>query len=234
MKYPILLVTFCLFVATTAHSQDKGYIAIAIGPSIPIGDFASKDPNNDSAGLAATGAIFDISFVYLFGKNFGAAALIRGQANSPDTDVLAQELSAKLPANVRYDIDTGTWTVGGGFIGGYGSFPISKKLSFESKIMIGSITASSPTIDIYLTNGIDAEWVKQESITSSAFAYLFGVGFKFNAGRRFCLLANVDYMASKPEFKNVEIISSDGGIDLNTWRQPFTTINIGLGIGYRI
>ena len=51
-----------LAMASPSLAQDKkGYIGISLGPSIPLGDLASKDIDNESAGFATSGAIFDIS-----------------------------------------------------------------------------------------------------------------------------------------------------------------------------
>ena len=50
------------------------------GPSIPLGDLASKDIDNESAGFATSGAIFDISVAYKLVKGpFGITAIRRGQ-----------------------------------------------------------------------------------------------------------------------------------------------------------
>ena len=234
MKNLRLILIIWLFAITKGLSQDKGYVAISIGPSIPIGDFASKDPDNDKAGLAQTGAIFDISFCYKLGKQLGVSALLRGQANSTDKQVIVNELATQLPSGVTADVDTGYWSAGALMVGGYGSFPLSKKISFDSKIMFGLLTASSPSFDINLNSGGGMGWVKQESVSSSAFAYLLGVGLKFDAGKRICLLANVDYMGAKPKFENVEIVGSDGTIQTTNWEQPYATINIGIGVGYRL
>lgn len=234
MKKAVLLLTICLFAVTKGFSQDKGYVAVSIGPSFPIGDFASKDPDNEKAGLAQTGAIFDISFGYKLGKNFGVAALIRGQANSTDTQAIVDELYTQIPSTVNADVETGNWTAGAFLAGGYASFPVSKKISFDPRVMIGFLSATSPDTDVYLSDGSNSGWVKQASVTSTAFAYLVGVGLKFDVGKRICILTNLDYMGANPEFKDVQTLSSDGNIEVNNWKQPFSTINVGVGVGYRL
>ena len=45
-----------------------------------MGDLASKDIDNESAGFATSGAIFDITVAYKLGKGpFGITAMLRGQ-----------------------------------------------------------------------------------------------------------------------------------------------------------
>ncbi len=230
----ILIIVASFFLTTNGFSQDKGYVAISLGLSTPIGDFASKAPNNSSAGYATPGAVFDVSFGYKFGKYFGMAVLLRGQANGMDAQAIADELSMQMPVGVNGMVESGAWSIGGFMVGGYGSFPISKKVSFESRIMFGFLSATSPEVTIDLAGYGATAWVKQESASSLAFAHLLGVGFKYDVGRRICLLANFDYLGAKPEFRKVETITSLGTIESNTYSQTFGTINYGIGIGYRL
>ena len=81
MKRIVWSVVALLAIASPSLAQDKkGYIGISLGPSIPLGDLASKDIDNESAGFATSGAIFDISVAYKLGKGpFGITAMLRGQ-----------------------------------------------------------------------------------------------------------------------------------------------------------
>lgn len=230
---------FLLFIAISilsigsCFSQDKGYIGVILGPSIPIGDFASVNPDNESAGFAETGTLFELSFGYKIGENFGIAALIRGQSNSIDVQAMADDLS-KAESSLKGTIKSEPWSAAAFMIGGYGSFPISEKFHFESKIMIGSLFGDSPEINISLTEPINNAWIKQEEADASAFAFLVGVGFKYDVGNRVCLLANLDYLGAKPEFSNVETSASFTATETNTFSQSFNTINFGIGIGFRL
>jgi hypothetical protein len=79
-KIVLSLVALMTFIFQSHAQDEKGYIGISLGPSIPMGDLSSKDADNDAAGWANTGAVFDISFAYKLGEgNFGITALLRGQ-----------------------------------------------------------------------------------------------------------------------------------------------------------
>jgi hypothetical protein len=223
-----------LFWATDSFSQDKGYVAISLGTNIPIGDFASSDANNKSAGYATTGGISDISFAYKFGENFGMSALIRGQANPTDAQSFADEIAKQFPGS-NVTVDSKTWGIGGLMFGGYGSFPISEKVSFDTRAMIGFLNATSPDITVTLTGSGGSAWVKMNSTSSTAFSYLIGAGFKYDAGRKVCLFANIDYLGANPEFKNVETTDNTGAtLSTNTFSQSFGTISFSIGIGLRL
>lgn len=234
MKAQFLVSILIVFVTVIGYSQDKGYIAVSLGPSFPTGDFGSKDVNNNAAGLATTGAIFDITFAQKFGKNLGMTLMLRGQANGVDTQPLVDELYNQSP-QASWSADSETWGIGG-FMGGlYGSFPMgeSGKVTFDTRAMIGYINATSPQITIYGNYLGTTFWVNTESADAGAFAYLFGAGFRFNLSSHFCILTNLDYLGATPEFVGVATTSSLGDYQTDTYQQKFGTFNVGLGLGYR-
>jgi hypothetical protein len=232
-KKNFILLALAVLCISNGLAQNKGYVAISIGPSIPVGDFASTDANSESSGFARPGAIFDISFAYKLGKNFGIAALLRGQANRVDTEAFENELNRRTGS--RWTADSESWTTGGLLFGGYGSFPVSPKTSFETKALIGFLNATSPELYVTLNGSGGTGWVRQSSETATAFSYLLGAGFKFDAGKKICLLVSVDYLGSKPEFSDVTITSSNGGAaQKTTISQSIGTINFGFGVGYKL
>ncbi len=234
MKPQFLLSIILVFICVIGYSQDKGYIALSAGPSFPTGDFGSKDVNNESAGLANTGAIFDLTFAQKFGKTFGMTLMLRGQVNGVDTDPLVNELKVAVP-EATWSAEADTWGIGGFMAGLYGSFPLdpSGKVTFDTRAMIGFIDATSPQITIYGDYLGTLFWVNTESAHAGAFAYLIGAGFRFNLGNHFCILTNVDYQGSTPEFEDVVSRTSVGSNTSNTYQQSFGTVNVGVGIGWR-
>ena len=96
------------------------------------------------------------------------------------------------------------------------------------------MNASSPEITITGSGPGGTAWVKQSSVDASSFAFLIGAGFKFNVGNKIILLTNLDYTATNPEFKNVELITSLGERAVSTWSQGIPSINLGLGIALKI
>jgi len=235
MKNIIFSLVALITIVFQSHAQDeKGYIGISLGPSIPIGDLASKDADNEAAGWANTGAVFDISFAYKLGEgNFGITALLRGQANPTDAQGLADELASQV-AGVNWTVESDGWGIGGLMVGGFGSFPISELTSFETRAMFGFLTAVSPELTVTGTLPGETIWVKQGSTSATSFAYLFGAGVKFGIGSNLYLLTNFDYLGSNPEFTDVELTASDGSRDTDTWSQSMGTINLSVGIALKI
>lgn len=215
--------------------SDKGYVGLSVGASIPIGDFASKDKNNNSAGFATTGTIFDISFGYKLGKNFGISALYRGQVNPTDADAFAAIFQNQYPG-ISWTVDSKSWSAAGFLFGCYGSFPIgtSGQTSFETRALIGFLSATTPEINITGRFGTTSAWIRQSSATATSFSFLLGMGFKFNVGNKICLLTNLDYLGAKPEFTDIKITDSTGGSSVETVTQSLETINFSVGIGFRL
>ena len=241
---------FLLFVALTFIShhlvaqgksvvEEKYLVGISIGSSIPIGNFGSMDTHNSSAGLAKTGPIFDVSFVYKFNQNIGISALMRGQSNGVNPQVMADGLAASLPSGSgAVTVKASGWSAAYYMAGYYGAFPITEKLSFESRAMIGFANATSPMINMNVKSSSSTVEVDQSSKNGFAVSYLLGVGFKMNVGaKRMYLAANFDYTGAKPEFRNVPIHTTGSTSAIiastTTFSQSFESMNIGFGIGWR-
>lgn len=235
MKRTITVMIALFALITSSYSQDeKGFIGISLGPSIPIGDFASKDVKNSSAGGADPGAIFNLSFSYKLGEsNFGIAGLLHGQSNPFNSQVLIDNVFDQS-APVNLTVESENWEIGGLMLGGFGSFPITQKVSFDTRAMIGYLNASSPEFTITYSTNAQKGWIKTESASTYSLSYLVGAGFKFDVGKKIYLLTNVDYLSSNPEFTDVSIKSSDGNSQKKTIKQSINSINLSVGIALKL
>jgi hypothetical protein len=131
--------------------QRKGYIGLSIGPSFGVGD-VSELPVGIMLNL--------VDFGYLFTDNIGIAAKWYGTAHTES------------------GISAG---VGGLLAGLLFSTPISEKINFEGKALVGpgvqvlSYDGDSETSDVY-------------------FGYDLGISFRFNTSKKVSLLLNADYI----------------------------------------
>jgi hypothetical protein len=84
---------------------------------------ASKDIDNESAGFATSGAIFDISVAYNLGKGpFGITAMLRGQANPMDAQAFVDGIANQNPG-IYWTVESEGWSAGGWMLGGVVLFP---------------------------------------------------------------------------------------------------------------
>ncbi len=155
------------------RKERKGYIALSLGPAIPVGDFGSDDLNNPKAGLAKTGFQFNlINFGYRFSKNIGIAGLWNGAAHT-----------------IKY-LDDGIWSHGYMLGGLLVSFP-SERIDYDIRIMGGlmNATVEVPSLN-YEASGI-------------AFAYDIGGVIRLHLGRVISFITTADYAAGKPTMNSV-------------------------------
>ncbi len=212
MRKLVLSFVALMVIIFQGYAQDggKGHIGISLGPSIPMGDFGSKDLDKDEIGLANTGAMLDLSFAYTFKEsNFGITGLLRGQVNPLDTKVVEDELIKQEPS-VIWNVKSENWKISSFMFGVFGSFPISEKTSFDARAMVGFANTNSPENTVTGTALGTTIWVTQKSASAISFAYLFGAGFKFDIGSKLYLLTNIDYFGAEPEFSDVMTTTSDG------------------------
>ena len=218
-----------------AFSQEqKGTVGILIGPSIPVGDFGSKDYDNVFAGYALTGATFEIAVDYKLGKsNWGVAAAMRGQANSHDFIGYENELENRY-GGVNWIVESDVWTLGGIMLGAFRDFPIDKSISFKPRFLVGFPSASSPNITTTAYGFGNSNWVRSNKAYSRNFGYLLGLGFKFDVSKKLSILANADNFGTLQEFRQVEIMNSDGMRSFDTYLQPMNSINLTIGLAVKI
>jgi hypothetical protein len=214
--------------------EQKGTIGILIGPSIPVGDFGSKDYDNVFAGYALRGAAFEIAVDYKLGKGqWGVAATMRGQANSYDFIAYENELENRY-SGVNWVVESDVWTIGGIMLGAFRDFPIDKSISFKPRLLLGFPSASSPNITRTAYGFGNSNWVKSNKAYSHNFGYLLGLGFKFDVNKKFSILANADNFGTLQEFQQVEILNSDGMRSFDTFLQPMNSINLTFGLAVKI
>jgi hypothetical protein len=249
MNKAILLFTIPFIVTTNVfsqvkenYSQDddrKGFASINLGVSIPTGNFGSDNFNNNEAGFATSGAVFDISFGYKFRPKLGVTAVWRGQANGIDVGTYAQSL-ANFFGSGSVSVETSAYTLGGIMTGLYGSFPIAAKLSFEPRALVGLSNARLPakTTVAYNSSGTQLVTWTQDQAETVTFSYIIGAGAKFDVSKKICLLFNVDFYSAKAEWENVREISVGhvtGTTEIRKYdyKQNFSTVNISAGFGFR-
>lgn len=212
----LLLIPAMLFITMSSFSQDHegkiGYLSISGGASIPTGEFTA----DNSYAPAKTGYNFSINFNKTEWDNFGFSSTLFGQIIPVNTESLSNLYESKVTSN--------DWIFGGALFGGYGYFPIEKgPLAIEALLMIGGVYTQFPDLEI---SGI----LKQTGGVSYSFAYLLGSGINYRASNSICLLANINYLGSTPEYESI----SAGFATINTKKtsQSVGTINISFGVGF--
>lgn len=254
MKKEILALTFSFFTAITANAQEKfntepnnerkGFASINIGVSAPTGNFGSKDFDNSEATYANVGAMFDLTFGYKISPNFGITAMWRNQINGIDTDKYKQDFENYLDNNTnafypRAEIEAGSFKLSGFMAGIYTTFPVSKKLFFDTRVLLGYSLATTPSFStVVYEYGTKSLTINRDQAETGAFSYIVGAGIKKAVSEKTYLMVNIDFYSTKAEWKNVrETIYSyrtgfynSGNFEMT---QKMSTLNVSVGLGKR-
>ena len=191
------------------NQKRKGYIGLSLGPSFPLGDFKEKNNFPFGTGLTgpettSTGLQFTlVNFGYLFTEHFGIAGSWFGAAYSRSS-------------NRNYELDP--WSCGALMVGPLLSYPISEKLEWDLRPMIGCSVCSG-----------DPENTTPVTIESSmALIVNLGTVFRIHAGKRFSFLLTADYFSTKLKFEDLWVGSSSAK------EQAINAISLGFGFAYRL
>jgi hypothetical protein len=212
MKKVMILLAIALLPALQLLSQDAkpktdkpAFLILNGGVSLPIGDFASNDINNEQAGLAKTGFNLNLQGGYHFTKSIGVTAVGVYGSNGVDKSSLH---------NVP-NVEAGDWGYWGVLVGPMYTYNISPKTMFDLSAMTGFMRAHTPSIGI--TNVSE---VKEEKAT--AMPLRFDGSFRFRVGSNIQIFTGCNFMFVKPTFK------PEG---TKEYSQKMQTMNFNAGIG---
>lgn len=208
-----LFLTLSMFAQEENKNEKKSFLSFNLGPSIPIGDFASATLENEEAGFSLTGITLDLNYLYSFHKNVGLA--VSGFYNMNGLDI-SKLREATGVSSLKMD----HWQFIGLAAGPAFSYELSSKVMGDVRIMGGLATANSPDVRTNGTTLVPEDWA-----TSGLFQA--GIGCRVNIGTNTFFTGAVDYRYLKPRFEvNVdnEIMSAE---------QKMSLLNFSVGIGFK-
>jgi len=236
-----------MFSQTTDEKQSpSGYIVINLGMANPLGDFSDL-----KVGGASSGFNLNLSNNFVIKKShFGVATKIDyssyTMAVSP---FLNQQQNRAGVTNFSSDttsvgnIQGGSYTQASFLFGLYTTIPIKKRLSIDSRILVGFCSTSRPLVKFDITdlNTGNSQTFAEGSGSSNGFSYDFGFGLRYNMGKRhrICLALGVDYMGSNATFEvnSVSFYADNNNVmqygnNKETISYSVASFNANLGIGF--
>jgi hypothetical protein len=221
MKKIVTLLPAILLVLTAFTQTKPSFVAINIGASFPIGDYAKTAEGND--GFATTGANFAVEGAWFFYEYIGVGGYIGGSAHPINEDELVNYYKKGLNAT-SVTVETNPYAVANYMLGIYFSYPATEKISINAKVLGGILLGQLPEITVKATAFLQSASVKSEQAMASQFAPLAGVGVRFHLSKRIGLAINGEYTGAKPEFE-VKINGVTQKVE-----QQFSMINASLGL----
>jgi hypothetical protein len=222
-----------------ARSQDsvlvvpdkKGYLAIMLGPSFPLGDYGDNDIEyNDQAGMAKTGfSLFLLDFGYKFHHNLGITASWVGGANPVDAQAMADFLAQNNGGS--WKVEAGAYSYGGLYAGPFITFPL-EKLDIDLRAVVGFASAFFPEIKVTESAGFR---YTQSNESATCFGYSFGGGARIHLSKSISFITRLDYIAMEPEAEvTISFPGSTNQDQTFEIKQPMNTLNLNLGIAFRL
>ena len=150
---------------------------------MPFGQFENNELDNRQAGFARNaGLTFSaINAGYRF-KYLELAGLIMGSAHYLDSNVPDDEAA---------------WVYSGVFLGSVIPVDISTRLQAGVKVMVGYVATTSPEVTVAgVTLG------KQ---SGGGFAFAPGINVRYNAFNRWCAIADIYYLRTKPNLSDYDL-----------------------------
>ena len=207
------------------------------GVSNPLGDYASKDANSSTSGLATQGALFLGSMVLKLSPNIGVCAAYQYQLNGFASSSFNNALIAAAPG-IDFTTTSTKWNIRGFYGGIYLTLPV-KSVEGLSLFVNGYaglpkyVTPQVITTGVNINTGVKAI-ITQDAASTSAFGLMGGGGLMYKFFDGFGLNLSANYFSGKADFSDVFIHSSTGTFSYQHFTQKFASLNVQAGITFII
>jgi len=240
-RLPLLIVLLICFLPFQVNGQDGTVANVAVGVSIPSGDFANEDFSNPASGFAQVGFNLNLLFGYKFNDYVGFGGMITGNVHNYDYSAVRtgfeEEFDNDFQNIDQIYVNTRQWASGGLVAGGLFSVPATNRLAFDLKVMCGFLYVYSPELKITVESQTHPGWILMANDRDVAFAWDLGAGIRYSMSGKKYLIIQYDYLAAKPYFEDQQIIISTNNGEhesTNSFKQDMTMHNITIGLGYFI
>lgn len=216
MKNRILNTIVILFAFSFSLNAQDSHMALNVGPSIPLSDFAAVD-NYKSNGYATPGFVLSFEGNYIPTWYFGVGGAVTFSTNYPNQDSmlngLIQELQdmngmPQIPDDVEADFSIDNWSYVNFLVGPTFAYPAGK-VQFNLKALLGMSVVMTPAQTLTLVQ--DGRAVRATSdVQNFKFCYNVGADIILKLGGSYSLKFGAEYFNTKTNH------SVDIGLDENT------------------
>lgn len=210
-----------------------GYVQIAFdfGISIPTGEFANKDINSSTSGLANVGFLGGLHLKIKGAQKIGLSGGYIYQSNSFETYDLNNYFLKQNPG-VSFTTTASSWKLNGPYIGLHCAVPIfndkDMNLIFQSNVVWARYT--SPRIETVGRSAFGGGFITQEASEASGAAFFNGIGFFKRINKDIGVNMMFNYLTGKAKFKNIRTTGSGGFSSLDDYNQLYSTIALEIGL----
>ena len=216
-KYISILVLVFLCLAAVAQeritAKPVNFFVFNAGPSFPIGDFASTNPDNHNAGMAKTGFALEYKYGHRCNEIFGLSSSLQYGRYGVDKSFLHG-----IP-----DVNIEPWEQFALLAGPMITSNLGLKSNFDLSVLSGLAMVQSPEGRFEGAEVVNADW-------SATAPIKVAVDFRFQFNRSGIFFIGASYLYMKPKF---EVLTDDENLfDFNTYRQKMHIIGMNAGLGF--
>lgn len=219
MKKLLLFIAAMILCIVAMAQNDRGptdsktFIGITAGPSFPIGDYGSTGEDNENAGMARTGYNITLQFGHRLGTTVGLGASAFYTQHKVDNPF--DNMGGEGTVTVK------DWSYYGLTVGPLLTMNVAPKAFMDFSVQAGLAEARSPKISV----SYGGETVGVNSDKAWTVPVKLDANLRFALGARAQLLAGVNYLYMRPEFK-VEAMGYS-----ETAKQSMSALGVNLGVG---
>lgn len=201
-------------------SEKRSFIALHGGISIPVGDFASQNINNQYAAFAKTGFTIGLNYGLKITKPIGITAGLF--YNSYKASKMMYWFDHGLGGeSVNLSLDH--WKFYGIAAGPMVTLELTPGLEADLRVMGGIANANAPKVTYQDQVISEGDW-------STAAVLNGGLNVRMQAGNNFLVFANADYNYLKPKF-HYNYTDEFGQPATENFAQKISSIGITAGVG---
>jgi hypothetical protein len=253
---PLFFAFFICLLTSPCFSQ----ISLSIGPSLPVGEFASKNGSDPASGMAKPGALADLSYMSPPKAHLGLIGTIRWRVNPVSKDGALGIFQQAYPS-FQWSMSSHSWSAGAVMAGVYYTASVTPKLSFQGALMAGAaeVYAQDWAIrgirDSTATGGhVDVGFADNKKMHTTTFTAMAKAGISYRLTGRLSFVASLDYWYLKPAFKNFStslafgyhmlipgyysLSNSATAITYNSYTkdytQPMNSLDLTAGLSFRL
>ena len=195
-------------------------LSFNIGPSFPIGDFASNNAGNENAGYAKTGVNLNLNYDYMFTKYAGITLNALYGSHKMDQKIITDFMDMPAPdANVTH------YQYIGLLAGPVFNGTISPKTEIDFKLLGGVCRSRSPQATFQ-----EEVYAKQDWASSFGWRISSDMHFKFANNAFF--MVGLSYTQMRPDF-NIVLMPNETNPETLSMEMHVSTVNVNAGVGIK-
>lgn len=220
---------------TSGRKKEIVVFKLSTGLTIPLGEFANKNINSETAGLAKSGFLFRGSMIVKLSEGFGVCGAYHLQQNKISSELINQQIQ-NVNGGVPFRTEATNWSAGGFFGGLYleQNLTREKKLALYVTTLIGGVKYRSPEVVSTIAIPGVAFSAKQASDEDRGLGYLFNAGLRVKINKDAGFHFGFSYFGGTATFNNVVVSNTQGYSGKASFSQRFTTLNFEAGLAISI